>query len=145
MTPSTVSQVWVLKVGGQLLAITPKELKEVLEVGSLTPIPLAPPQVSGLLSNQGQVLAVVALGQMLELSCSGNLAAVVEHQGSIALAIDEVVGLFPWSDARPTDPQQDLGQYGLEKASVPQLGQTVVRLDLQALMSGIREQVQAAQ
>lgn len=143
MIPSTVSQVWVLKVGGRRLAVTPRELKEVLEVGTLTPIPLAPPQVLGLLSNQGQVIAVVALGQMLGVSASTSLAAVVENQGSVALAIDEVVGLFPWSEARPADPQQDLGGYALEKASIPQLGETVARLDLQALMGSIREQVLA--
>lgn len=141
MTSSTVSQVWVLKVGEQAIAVTPRELKEILEVGKLTPVPLAPPLLLGLLSNQGNVLPVIALGQMLGLSAGSQLAAVVEHQGSsVALAISEVVGLSPWYAEASS--QEALGQYGLEAAQLG--GKTVVRLNLAALMQSIRQQVQTA-
>lgn len=95
MINTTISRVWVLRVGDFLLGIEPKPFKEVLEVVSPTPVPLAPAALIGLLSNQGNIVAVFDLGPSLNLKCQNpSLAALVENQGQmLAFCIDEVVGL----------------------------------------------------
>jgi len=141
MAPSKVSQVWVLRVGEQHVALTPRELKEVLEITQLTPVPLAPPMLLGLLSNQGKVIPLVDMGQMLgQASHAYFQAAVVQHNDQVvALAINEVVGISPWHVE--TFGQNMPGKYGLETALLA--GKTVVRLDLETLMQSLRGQVQA--
>lgn len=95
MINTTISRVWVLRLGDFLLGVEPKPFKEVLEVVSPTPVPLAPAALVGLLSNQGNIVPVFDLGPSLGLACHNpTLAALVENQGQIlAFAIDEVVGL----------------------------------------------------
>lgn len=90
-----IDKIWVLRLGSVFLGVEPKALKEVLEVTQLTPIPLAPPPLLGLLSNQGQIVSVFDLSQVLQIPPTGSdLAALLEVEGqSIAFTIDEVTGL----------------------------------------------------
>jgi len=58
MNHISIGKIWVLRLGNIFLGIEPKALKEVLEVTQPTPVPLAPPPLLGLLSNQGQIVPV---------------------------------------------------------------------------------------
>lgn len=95
MINTTISRIWVLRLGDSLIGVEPKPFKEVLEVVSPTPVPLAPASLIGLVSNQGNIVPVFDLGPSLGLSChSPTLAALVENQGqTLAFLVDEVVGL----------------------------------------------------
>ncbi|AWR85911.1 chemotaxis protein CheW [Meiothermus taiwanensis] len=95
MSKISIDKIWVLRLGSVFLGVEPKALKEVLEITQLTPIPLAPPPLLGLLSKQGQIVSVFDLSQVLQLPPTGSdLAALLEVEGqSIAFTIDEVSGL----------------------------------------------------
>lgn len=90
-----VDKIWVLKLGGIFLGVETQALKEVLEVTQLTPVPLAPPLLLGLLSNHGQIVPVFDLSQVLQvLPADSGLAALVEVKGQpFAFLVDEVAGL----------------------------------------------------
>lgn len=90
-----IDKIWVLRLGETLLGLEPKALKEVLEVTQLTPVPLAPPPLLGLLSHQGRIVPVFDLSQVLQVLPTGSgLAASLEVEGQlIAFTIDEVAGL----------------------------------------------------
>lgn len=95
MINTTISNIWIVRLGNAWVGIEPRALKEVLEVISPTYVPLAPDALLGLVSNQGNIVPIFDLGPSLGLSCqSTQLAALVENQGrTLAFAIDEVVGL----------------------------------------------------
>ncbi len=102
MPNTTVGRIWVLRLGSALLGVEPKAFKEVLEVNQPTPIPLPPPLLLGLLSNQGQIVPLVDLSQVLQMTpASSGLAALLEVEGQpLAFPIDEVVGLYTPLGAR---------------------------------------------
>lgn len=95
MINTTVSKIWVLRLGGTFLGVDPKAFKEVLEVTQPTPVPLAPQPLLGLLSNQGQIVPVFDLSYALQITPAGSgIAALLEFEGQpLAFMIDEVIGL----------------------------------------------------
>ncbi|GIW34502.1 chemotaxis protein CheW [Meiothermus sp.] len=95
MINTTVDKIWVLRLGNTFLGVEPKTFKEVLEVTQPAPVPLAPPPLLGLLSNQGQIVSVFDLSHILQITPAGSgIAALLEFEGQpLAFMIDEVVGL----------------------------------------------------
>ncbi|GEM84675.1 chemotaxis protein CheW [Meiothermus hypogaeus] len=95
MINTTVDKIWVLRLGDTFLGVEPKTFKEVLEVTQPAPVPLAPPPLLGLLSNQGQIVPVFDLSHILQITPGGSgIAALLEFEGQpLAFMIDEVVGL----------------------------------------------------
>lgn len=117
MSTIYIDKIWVLRLGNFFLGIEPKALKEVLEVTQPTPVPLAPPPLLGLLSNQGQIVPIFDLSQVLQvLSTGSGLAALLEVEGqAIAFTVDEVAGLRAnLSGARVTPSQEPLFSAVLE-------------------------------
>jgi purine-binding chemotaxis protein CheW len=136
-----IGKTWVLRLGNLLLGVAPKALKEVLEVTQLTPVPLAPPSLLGLLSNQGRVVPVFDLSPLLQLPPIGSgLAALLEAQGQpIAFMIDEVVGLRSdlYNAVSP-------GQAPLFSAVVKDGEQTIHLLNPSGLLEHLTTQFSAA-
>lgn len=96
MINTTITQIWVLRVGTAYVGVEPKAFKEVLEVKNPTAVPLAPKLLVGLVSNQGAILPIFSLDETVGNTQpqTSNLAGVVEYQGQrMALLVDEVVGL----------------------------------------------------
>jgi purine-binding chemotaxis protein CheW len=95
MINTSVRNIWVLRLGSSFIGVEPKAFKEVLEVTQPTPVPLAPPPLLGLMNNQGQIVPVFDLSQVLQITPAGSgIAALLECEGRLlAFMIDEVIGL----------------------------------------------------
>ena len=82
-------------VDGQLLGIPVNTVQEVLNPQSIAPVPLARPEISGLLNLRGQIVTAVNLRKRLSLpDLAGgrqSINVVVHHQGeSFSLLVDDV-------------------------------------------------------
>ena len=96
MINTTIVQIWVLRIGNAYVGVEPKAFKEVFEVRRPTLVPLAPALLVGLVSNQGTILPIFNLSQLVGNTqpLPQTLAGLMEYQGqSMALLVDEVVGL----------------------------------------------------
>ena len=86
-------------------------VREVFNLGPLTPVPTAPPAVAGVTSLRGQVLLVVDLALLLDMGLHrlrlGDPAVLIEAEGvRVGMLVDRVVGLTQTSaaDAVPAEP-----------------------------------------
>jgi purine-binding chemotaxis protein CheW len=82
-------------VAGQMLGLPIDRVHDVFVVSEMTTVPLAPPEIAGLLNLRGRVVTAVSLRQRLGLSdniASGRRMAVgLEKQGeAYGLLVDEV-------------------------------------------------------
>jgi len=92
---STACPYATFRVGGHCLAIPVLEVQEVLRGQRLTPVPLAPDAVSGLINLRGQIVPALEMRRLLRLppreSEVDPLSIVVrtEH-GAVSLQVDEI-------------------------------------------------------
>lgn len=142
----TPSQFWVLRLGAQVFALEPRALKEVLEVDRLTPVPLAPSFVLGLLASGGNILPLVDIGGLLGQE-TGNptLAAVVSRRGqSLGLAIHEVLRLHtPLEEMTPPEPLHPLHGRPFIQGWIPWQNTPIPVLGLEALTALLTQQTGA--
>ena len=85
----------VAELAGIRVALPAVEVRSVIEVAALTPVPLAPPYIAGLTAVRSQAITVIdtraALGFAPRGTCAEQLAAVVMLNGlSYALLLDAV-------------------------------------------------------
>ena len=104
---SVASRRLVVRAGGHALAIDPAQVSEVVRLGRLTPVPLAPPALLGLASLRGRVAPVVSVARMLgevgELGAARRLV-VLRRAEPVGLAVDTVESaLGEQSDAEFAD------------------------------------------
>lgn len=139
MINTTVDKIWVLRLGSTFLGVEPKAFKEVLEVTQPTPIPLAPPPLLGLLSNQGKIVPVFDLSHTLQITPAGSgIAALLEFEGQpLAFMIDEVVGLRTNLSGAWIAPSQD----PLFSAILEEDGKTVQILEVPNLFAHLYVQM----
>ncbi len=139
MINTAISKVWVLRLGSTYLGVEPKAFKEVLEVTQPTPVPLAPAPLMGLLSNQGQIVPLFDLCQVLQITPSGSgIAALLEFEGQpMAFMIDEVVGLRTNLSGAWVAPSQN----PLFSAVLEDDGKTVQILEVRTLFAKLSEQM----
>jgi purine-binding chemotaxis protein CheW len=98
LSPTAEVEVLVFELGGRCFAVPLAGVREVFNLGPLTPVPTAPPAVAGVTSLRGQVLPVVDLALLLDLGLHrlrlGDPAVLVEADGvKVGLLVDRVVGL----------------------------------------------------
>ena len=116
-----------ITVGNQLCGIDVLKVQDVLGPQKITPVPLAPPEVSGLLNLRGRIVTAMDVRLRLGLPPRESKAAmsiVAEHEGELySLMVDsvgEVLALkgADWERNPPTlDPkfrEYSLGIYRLE-------------------------------
>lgn len=83
------SRVCLITVGGELLAIDLRHVREVFEVESSTPVPGLPPSLTGVANLRGLVIPLIDLRSMLGLATTGSppqFGVVVKH-GTHQLAV----------------------------------------------------------
>ncbi|MDR3699802.1 MAG: chemotaxis protein CheW [Candidatus Sulfopaludibacter sp.] len=92
---SPVCQYATFRVGGHCLAIPVLDVQEVLRGQRLTPVPLAPHAVTGLINLRGQIVPALEMRRLLDLPPRDGeldpLSVVVrtEH-GAVSLQVDEI-------------------------------------------------------
>ena len=87
------TQYCTFRLGDLTLGIEVGKVQEVLRQGELTPVPLAPPHVRGLINLRGQIVTAIDLRPQLGLGTDGPLGACAVVQAgdeTISLLVDEV-------------------------------------------------------
>lgn len=89
-------------------------VQEVIRSQAMTPVPLAPPMVEGLINLRGQIVTAIDLRRLLELpSREGDLLpmnVVVRHDdGAVSLLVDEIGDVVEVNDESFELPPATLG------------------------------------
>jgi purine-binding chemotaxis protein CheW len=93
-TNSEIEFVTVL-IAGQLFGLPIARVHDVFMIDRLTRVPLAPPEIAGILNLRGRVVTTIDMRRRLDLPAReegrGNMAVGIEHRGeSYGLLIDSV-------------------------------------------------------
>lgn len=86
-------QYCTFRVANLAIGIDVRRVQEVLRHDQMTPVPLVPPEVRGLINLRGQIVTAVDLRRQLGLAVDGKLAAsVVVRAGdeAVSLLVEEV-------------------------------------------------------
>jgi purine-binding chemotaxis protein CheW len=146
MSETSVEYVTAL-VGGQLFGLAISRVQDVFVPEGLTRVPLAAPEVAGLLNLRGRILTVVDLRRRLGLAAAGpgpsdalrpRVAIGIEHGGeSYGLLIDEIgeVMMLPASSREENPINMDRGLAEVA-AGVHRLdGRILVALDVDRVLA----------
>lgn len=84
---------------GQRFGIEVLDVQEVLRTQSMTPVPLAPEAITGLINLRGQIITAIDLRQRLELPPRDDGAASVNivvrtEEGPVSLLVDSIGGVL---------------------------------------------------
>lgn len=99
------SDAWcTFRLDGRLYGVPVDRVQEVLRSAAVTPVPLAPPAVRGLINLRGEIVTVVDLRQPLQLPqaepASPTLVVVRDGSSIMTLAVDAIEDVT-WT--RPED------------------------------------------
>ncbi|MHB2021190.1 MAG: chemotaxis protein CheW [Candidatus Xenobia bacterium] len=75
-------------VGGLLCGLDVQEVQEIGTPQTLTPVPLAPPAVAGLVNLRGQILTAVDLRGRLGVVAEGDPMSIVLRSEPVCLLVD---------------------------------------------------------
>lgn len=121
--------VFTVSAAGERLGLPVDCVHTIFRVSKITPVPLGPPEVAGLVNLRGKIVTAVSLRRRLGLpdkgSHEGAIAIGIEHRGeSFALLVDEVGDVVSVSDEARIPPPANL------PASRLKLTAAVYRLDV---------------
>ena len=91
------------RVDGEMFGIDVADVQEVTKLQELTPVPLAPAAVSGLMNLRGQVVTVIDLRHRLgftprDAGAAGVNVVIRSDRGAVSLLVDAVDGFRDVSD-----------------------------------------------
>jgi purine-binding chemotaxis protein CheW len=140
VSKTQVRQAGFFRLAGDLYALEVSHLQEVLEVGRLTPIPLAPPALLGMVNLRGRILPLFDLKGVLGLSSqpgSRGESAVVMRYGKqvLGLVVDEFMGLSPLQGLRPGGVGMYLGEVSFQGRSARVLNPEALMADIRGLLA----------
>ena len=114
----TECQYVTARVNGQLLGLPIEIVDEVFLVGSTTPVPLAPPEIAGVLNLRGRVVTTVDTRSLLDFPAAetpGRMAVGIEWRSeAFGLVIDEIGDVLTLDDADREAPPSNLDRRWLE-------------------------------
>ena len=128
--PPRRHSIFTVTAAGEKLGLPVDCVHTIFRVSKITPVPLAPPEVAGLVNLRGKIVTAVSLRRRLGLpdkdSHEGAIAIGIEHRGeSFALLVDEVGDVVSVSDEARIAPPANLA------ASRLKLTAAVYRLDVE--------------
>lgn len=130
----------IAHVAGRTVAIPSDQVESVIDIGEVTAIPCAPPQVRGLAALRSRIVTVIDTRIALDLQSSsdGGRAVIVlvdgHHYAMLVDALDDVAAfaLHPLANGIALDPHWRSIALGL----VERDGEPVLVIDLAALIPG---------
>jgi purine-binding chemotaxis protein CheW len=137
-----VKQLVTFTVDGRFLGVDVTRVREVLRSQELTRVPLAPPQIAGLINLRGEIVTAfdlrVALGraQRDQDERPMNVVVATEH-GSVSMLVDDVSDVLDLDEGSMEQPPSTLrgsardlivGAYKLD-------GRLLLELDLDAVIA----------
>lgn len=134
----------IVRCGPILCGISTNSLCEALGSCPITPVPLAPHHVLGIMVHRGDVLGVVDLPAALgQPRCTGATVLVVQPHASMecfALIVDALEDMVPLSETSPAPDGSGLalsiGQPGIRPILHETWG-TILELQLETLATGL--------
>lgn len=109
-TIHTAQQYCTFEVDNALFGVDVKRVQEVLKAQDLTPVPLAPPTIAGLMNLRGQIVLTLDLRHLLGLPPrpDNTTANVVlrSDDGPISLLVDSIDGVVEPSPDCYEDPPE---------------------------------------
>ena len=92
---SRMTEFVTITIAGQLFGIPTIQVQDAHDTPKVTPVPLAPREVAGVLNLRGKIVTVINLRERLNLAPVGSdettMSIVVEHGGDLySLVIDDV-------------------------------------------------------
>jgi purine-binding chemotaxis protein CheW len=93
--PQTERRCFTVIDGGEMFGLPVQSVQTIFRIEDVTPVPLGPPEVEGLVNLRGRIVTAVSLKRRLSKAASesarGALAIGIEHDGeNFALIVDEV-------------------------------------------------------
>ena len=145
-TPSGSGQMQLITVDvrGQAWGIPIDAVREVLSAQSITPVPLAPPAVVGVLNLRGRIVTLLDLRVPLGMAPTDKpeeaMQVVVEHEGELYSLIIDAVGDSLSLDAVELEaPPKTMDSHwrGLTQGIVKNDGQLLLILSLDRLVQAV--------
>jgi purine-binding chemotaxis protein CheW len=134
--------VLTLTVGGQPCGLPVLAVRDVLGTQSITPIPLAPPEIEGAMNLRGRIVTAVDLRRRLGLPARPDgarpMSIVIEHGGELyAMLADAVGDVVPLQaeDRAPNPPTLDPLWREVSRGVHRRDGQLLVLLDVERLLA----------
>jgi purine-binding chemotaxis protein CheW len=137
-----VTQLSTFHVGKYLFGVEVALVQEIVRMQSITPVPLSPPEVAGLINLRGEVLTAVDVRARLGLPPSTsrrpqvNVVVRVDEE-PVSLLVDEIGGVQEVShvafEATPSTVEPALGALLLGAYTLPE--QLLLALDARALLT----------
>jgi len=127
---------------GELFALRVADVQEVMTFQALTPVPLAPAHIVGLLNLRGQIMAAVDLRRWLQFpdrpNGCGACMIVLKHEGIlISLVVDEIGDVLELPTSSWREPPDTLAasQRGFIRGICPIDKHVILGLDIDGLIS----------
>ncbi len=149
---SVEGSVFTVVAAGETLGIPIASVRTIFRATGITPIPLAPQEILGLVNLRGKIVTAVSLRRRLGLphdeAAASVLAVGIEHRGEdFALVVDEVREVVPLPEGRqiPVPSNIHAARSGFVR-DVYQLDSSMLTvLDLDALFDFVHVQQVAAE
>lgn len=141
-TASRQMEFVTVTVAGQLLGLPINRVHDVFVVSEMTTVPLAPPEIAGLLNLRGRVVTAVSLRRRLGLEdlrdSERRMAVGLENHGeAYGLLVDEVgevLKLDP-DEMQPNPVHMDRGWVGLSQGVHQLRDKLLIVLDVDAVLA----------
>jgi purine-binding chemotaxis protein CheW len=141
LSRDSVTEFVTVTIGGQLFGLPIGQVQDVFVPGQMTPVPLAPPEIAGVLNLRGRIITAIdmrtrlglpALDQREETMAVG-IESVCESYGLIVDAVGEVMKLDD-RERQPAPVNLDPSLAGIA-AGIHRLdGELLVVLDIRRLL-----------
>lgn len=123
---------FIVYVGGESFGLPVDQVQTIFQIEAVTPVPLGPREILGLVNLRGKIVTAVGLRQRLQMpgpaKAKPQLAIGIEHRGeNFALVVDEV------GDVIVLNPEQRIAMPPHLDAQRAKLTEAVYRLDNQIL------------
>lgn len=124
-------------LGGQLLGIDVARVQDVIRLGTVSPVPLAPRWIAGVMNLRGRIVTAIDLRARFGLAPrqdrASSMCVVVEHQGEpYGLIVDEV------GDVIDVDPEQIEPNPPTLDHRWQQVSDGIVKLDVLMVLASVR-------
>ena len=124
--PPIATRCFTIVTDGRTFGLPVEAIQTVFEIVAVTPVPLAPMEVLGLVNLRGKIVTAVSLRRRLlgdpAAAEPSALAVGIEHRGeNFALIVDEVGDVIPLDGSTVIDVPPHLGAASAKIASVHRL------------------------
>ncbi len=103
-------------LNGETFALRVEDVQEVLMPQPLTPVPLAPPHIVGLLNLRGQIMSAVDLRQRLNFpprpaDASTNMLVLKTREGLLSVVVDDIGDVLELPTSQWRTPPETLAEH----------------------------------